>query len=400
MMRNRIIWIALWLLSLVVISFYGGTISYGFFYTMTLIPVFSLLYLLYIYIFFRIYQYTDGRDFVVNDAIPYSFKLINEYHLPFAGIRVKFFSPFSTINDLSDKTEYELMPGSGIIRETTLICHYRGEYEIGIKEVIVTDYFRLFSITYRNNECKRVIVKPQLVRLKSLGSFQMNTNESLVKADKLDVVSREYVQGDDVRFINWSQSARTGNLMTREKIGEEGSGVAIIMDACRYSQGPHIYLPVENKILELTIAIAMFFCEKGILVTEHHMNPRDGVGGSFSDTNKMAGVIQNHVYNNQQFETFYNNMSSVSFDVDNTQELLFSALMRNDEIMCNSVVYMVLPNWSAAADAMSRKLAEQNKNTIIYLISDDINQKIDVSRPDLIDIITISPEAKLEEVIQ
>lgn len=354
---------------------------------MTLIPIFSLLYLLYIFVFFRIYQNTDGRNFVVNDAIAYSFKLINEYHLPFAGIRVIFFSPFSTINELSDKTEYELMPGSGITRETTLVCHYRGEYEIGIKEVVITDYFRLFSIKYKNNECKRVMVAPQLVRLRSLGSLKMQAQDSPAKDDKLDVVSREYIIGDDIRFINWNQSARIGSLMTREKTGEEGNGVTLIMDACRYSSNPYEYLPVENKVLELTIAIAMFFCEKNIGVTQWHLD------------SAINGIHQNYINNNQQFDTFYKHMSSVQFDAVNRQEVLFEALIRNNEILRSAIVYMVLPCWSKAAASLVDKLSERNISTIVYIISDEITKKPEVSRSDLVEIIIISPEAKLEEVI-
>jgi len=384
--KNRIIWIILWLLSLVGISFYGGVVSYGFFYTMTFIPVFSLLYVLYVYIFFRVYQYTDGRNFVVNDAVPYSFKLINEYHIPFAAIRVKFFEPFSSINELSDLTEYELMPGSGITRETTLVCHYRGEYEIGIKELVVSDYFRLFSIKFKNKECKRVIVDPQIVKLESLGSYKMHTMDSLNKADKLDIVSREYAIGDDVRFINWTQTARTGNLMTRERIGEEGNGVAVIMDDCRYSKDPCIYLPSENKILELTIAIAMFFCGKNINVTQMHV-----ISGK---------TKENHIQNNRQFEAFYKQMAAVSFDSKNNQQLMFETAAKNNEIMGCSVVFMVLPRLSAEAISMTDRLAKRNISTVIYLVSDESDQKPNVSRLDLTTIITVSPEAKLEEVIQ
>lgn len=388
MKRNRIIWAVLWLLSLVTISFYGGSVSYGFFYTMTLIPVVSLLYLLYIVAFFRIYQYTDGRDFVVNDAVPYSFKLINEYHLPFVGIRVKFFAPFSTINELSDKTEYELMPGSGITRETTLVCHYRGEYEIGIKEVVVTDYFRLFSIKYKNSETRRVTVLPQLVKLESLGSFQMHVKDSLAKADRPDIVSREYVPGDDVRFINWSQSARTNTLMTREKAGEEGSGVALIMDSCRYSGDPYVYLPIENKVLELTIAIAMFLCEKNIGVTEWHAGAKAG------------DLEQNHVESTPQFSAFYQHISKVNFDSSNTQEAFFGSLMRNGEIQKSAVAYMVLSCLSKAALDLADDFAAKNISTVIYLISDEPANIPKVSRPDLIEIITVSTDSKLEEVIQ
>ena len=39
----------LWILSLVGISFFGGTISYGFFWAITFIPVISIVYLLFVY---------------------------------------------------------------------------------------------------------------------------------------------------------------------------------------------------------------------------------------------------------------------------------------------------------------------------------------------------------------
>jgi len=382
--RNRIIWIVLLVLSIVAISFYGGVVSFGFFYTMLLVPVVSLLYLLYVFIFFRIYQYNDGRQIVVDDPLPYSFKLINEFHLPFVGIRVRFFSPFSTINELSDKTEYELMPHTGITRETTIVCHYRGEYEIGIKEVEVQDYFRLFKIKYLNRESKRVTINPKLVLLENLGSFEMHSQDAMNNLSKLDIVSREYIPGDDVRFINWSQTARTGKLMSRDRIGEEGNGVAIIMDSCRYSADPYVYLPVENKLLELTLAISLYFCNKSIASNEYHF---------------YRQLISQLVENKTQFEDFYKQMSSLIFDSANTQQKLFENLLRDEKIFSSAVVYMILPVWSEYASLVINKLSERNIYTVVYIISDDTDIKPHVPRADLVDIIVISPEAKLEEVL-
>ena len=48
--------LGLWLLSLVAISFYGGAVSYGFFFGLTLVPVVSAVYLLAVYLRFKIYQ--------------------------------------------------------------------------------------------------------------------------------------------------------------------------------------------------------------------------------------------------------------------------------------------------------------------------------------------------------
>jgi len=380
---NRIIWLVLMILSLVGISFYGGAVSYGFFYLMLFIPIVSLLYLLYVFIFFRIYQHNDGSTFVVDEPVPYSFRLINEYHIPFVGIRVRFFSPFSTVNELSDKTEYELMPGTGITRETTIICHYRGEYEIGIKEVEIQDYFRLFKIKYINRESKRVIVNPRKVFLKNLSGHEIHAEDADCNPSKPDILSREYVQGDDVRFINWSQTARTGSLMTRERIGEAGNGVSVIMDACRYSKDPGVFLPVENKLLELTIAISLFFSNKKIVLRNYYFNNEP---------------VSRAVENNLQFEELYKAMANLHFDGENTQKRLFESLLGNEQIFHSAVVYMVLPCWSSYAEHMADALSRRSIYTVAFLINDNTDEKVHVSRSDMVEVIHISPEAKLEEV--
>ena len=51
-----------WLLSLICISFYGGTVSYGFFFGVTLIPVISLIYLVFVYFRFKIFQELGTRN--------------------------------------------------------------------------------------------------------------------------------------------------------------------------------------------------------------------------------------------------------------------------------------------------------------------------------------------------
>lgn len=383
MRRNRIIWLGLFILSLVGISYYGGAISYGFFYAMIFTPLVSLLYLLYVYVFFRIYQYNDGRTFVADDPVPYSFRLINEYHLPFAGIRVRFYSPFSTVNDLSDKTEYELVPNTGITRETTIVCHYRGEYEIGIKEVEIQDYFRLFRIKYVNKEPKRVIVNPKKVFIKNLTGYEIQAKDAPLNASKPDIVTREYVQGDDIRFINWGQTARTGNLMTRNRIGEEGNGISIIADTCRYSDDPYVYLPSENKILELTIAMSLFFGSRNI-ATKEYLYYRQ--------------LLRYVIDNVKQFDESYKVLSSIHFDSESTQKKLFESLMGSDEIFRSSAVYMVLPKWSEYAGQMVDKLSKRGISTVVYLINNDSEEKIHVVRTDMVKVIHISPEAKLEEV--
>ncbi|MBQ3842770.1 MAG: hypothetical protein II820_08775, partial [Ruminiclostridium sp.] len=79
MRRNRIIWFCLWVLSLVGISLKGGAVTYGFFAVLTLVPVFSGLYLFAVYMLFHIYQNLEQRFVTVNEPVRYRFALVNEY---------------------------------------------------------------------------------------------------------------------------------------------------------------------------------------------------------------------------------------------------------------------------------------------------------------------------------
>ena len=92
--RRRILLI-IWILSLVAISNYGGPISYGFFFAVTLLPVISFVYLIFVYSFFKIYQKLDSRDVVCGKSTPYLFILRNEGYYPFASVSVKLFSFYS-----------------------------------------------------------------------------------------------------------------------------------------------------------------------------------------------------------------------------------------------------------------------------------------------------------------
>lgn len=387
MRKNRIIWFCLWVLSIIGISFWGGPVSYGLFAMLTLIPIFSLGYLLCVYFFFHIYQNIENRYVVVNETVPFQFSLVNEYLLLFTGIRVIFFSSFSTINELSDEIEYELLPNTGIKKETRLICHYRGEYKVGIKKIEIQDYFRLFKISYRNKESVSAIVKPQLVKLERLGEIDLENaiKDSASRRLELDILSREYAFGDEPRLINWCQTARTGTLMTREQIGQDYQEIVILMETYRNSKDQMEFIPVENKILEITLAIAYYLSCKYISATEYHYH---------------QGLVRLPVGSNAKFDEFYENLSKVSFDDRNTHKNLCEAVMQRREIFQSSMAFLILSSWSNETERLLGILEDNNLHTVIYMISDDVNCVPDLSNHTRVDLMQISPYADLQEVMR
>lgn len=385
MRRNRIILLVLWVLALIGISVYGGQIAYSVFFLLTLIPVIALLYSFCVFWLFKIYQNLEGHDVICNHPADFYFTLQNESPVPFSGVRVLFYSSFSTISGLCDLTEYEFHPRRGIQKHTKIVCRYRGEYEVGIKKIVIQDFFRLFTISYRNREPFKVYVKPDTVRLTELKSAEIAlaaVRNAMQNPCEPDVVMREYVAGDDPRLINWKVSGAAGKLMLRERIGEEQQGVGIIMESCRYSEKKEQYLPVENKILEAVIALNLFLSERGIPVTTYY---------------RRGALETQNVGKDSGFEELYDRMAAYVFDKDRTAGLLYEEVRRNGTVFEKKAVFLVIHVWGSAAVEFVAELSRNHTAVIVYVVTEE-EVLYDGAIPRT-SVIRVAADAELSEVL-
>ena len=142
---------------------------------------------------------------------------------------------------------------------------------------MVQDFFRLFTVSYRIREPLRVTVKPNIVVLPNLKAKQQSISASKdcrVHLSQPDVTIREYMPYDDRRLIHWRATAAMQKLMVRDRIDEQQKGVGIIMTGKRISKKIETYLPVENKILEIVIALAHFYSSRSIPVYVYYQTER------------------------------------------------------------------------------------------------------------------------------
>jgi uncharacterized protein (DUF58 family) len=302
MLRNRIIFGILWVLSIVGISFYGGPVSYGIFLVLTSVPLISLIYLLYVFFTYRIYQEIGSKDLVANTAVPYFITLQNERRVLFSNIRVQFYTTFSEIAGIDPDREYELSPRSGIKLETNLICRYRGEYEVGIKRITLTDFFDLIRFSFAFPEPLRVKVKPdyETDMIPSDEEDFLSYHEHLRKAEYPDVITGDYVPGDEIKRINWKQTAKTGKLKVRKLTGEERNGILLIPDTCRHSSDEYEYIPSESRILNSLLSLSLYYLKKGIPVSLLAL--------------QKTGTVTASADSEQEFEKFYECVSKLDFD--------------------------------------------------------------------------------------
>lgn len=360
-MKNKkvLIFIALLILALVGISFYGGPVTYVFFWTVIILPPICYLYILLVIRNIKIYQRTEGRDMVCGTPAPFYITLQNEGIFSFSSLRIIFYSSFSTISEIDDGAVYELPPHSSIQRKTKILCKYRGEYFVGIKQIVVKDFLGLFSVTYKIKEPLNVIVSPAIIKLP-----KTEEKELLIDADRdnrmkkpvPDIPVREYVQGDDIRFLNWKASASMQKLMVRERRGEEKSGIAIIMDPGRYGETTEEYLPPENKVIEQVLALSLYNAESNI--------PTD-VFYRTSQPEKLS------IRSTGDFDALYNVMRRYMFRDDADMKKFLGELYDNAWLSSYRMLVFVSQNWSDEEAEWGKNINTDLMPVRIYLVGDE-----------------------------
>jgi len=370
--------------SLAAITFYGGAASYGLFFGITLLPAVSLLHIACVYFRFKIYQEVGSRDMVCGRPERYFFVLKNEDYFAFSSVSIGLFSDFSYVEEIPGDTEYELLPGENFTYETRLVCRYRGEYEVGVKEVVVTDFLKLFRVRYENRGVIKALVRPRLVHLDELKSIA-DTPAALVRETnaqtQADILVREYVPGDPPGQIHWKAAARTGKLMTRIRTGEEKQGISILCDMTRFSRREEEYLPLENKQLEALLALGYFFAGKDMGFDAYYAQER--------------GVCR-QVRGLKDFELFYESVSQVVFDEEGDFRNLLDQVMAQGLLWKSKMVFMVLHLLNDEVMEASQRLAAGGVLSVLYVVADQIPEEYVRQSTERRRIVMIPVEAGLE----
>lgn len=363
MRLRKWILLGLWFLSLIAISLYGGAVSYGIFWGITFIPVVSMLYLILVYFNLRILQQIESRDMICGQPMPYFFLLQNDSFCVFSSISVNLFSSFSSVEDLPGDTEYELLPGERFSFETRLTCKYRGEYEVGVKEIIMTDFFRLFRIRYRIPSAIKALVLPKITRVTGLTSIESLTpipkKESLKDLAEPDFAVRDYSFGDSLKQIHWKSTAREQKLKTRNLTGEEKQGISLLWDTRRYSRDPKCYLPIEDKILEAVLAIGLFLAEKNT---------------PFTAWSGQKGILLSHVEGVWDFDRFYKQVSQIQFDQEEDFQKTLLEASENPGILESKIIFCVLHQLNGEILTLTDRLERSGILVVLYLVTDENTQ--------------------------
>lgn len=191
-----------------------------------------------------------------NYTFPVSTKIIDE--IPFQ-FQVRNFEIIRKIKaNTADEFNYDLRPTE------------RGEYFFGNLNVYVCSPLKLISrrFTFDNNQM--VPTYPSYIQLRKYDLIAFSNKLSQYGIKKIRRIGhtmefeqiKEYVQGDDIRTLNWKATAKKNTLMVNQFQDEKSQSVYLAIDKGRMMQMPFEGLSLLDYAINSALVISNVILKK------------------------------------------------------------------------------------------------------------------------------------------
>lgn len=231
----------------------------------------------------------------IIDEIPHQFQIRN------------FLFQTSLEPSASKTLEYKLRPVK------------RGEYKFGALNVYTSTKIGFIARRYRFAQQQMIPVYPSYLQMRKYELLAISNRLTEAGIKKIRKVGRnqefeqikEYVQGDDIRTINWKATARRNNLMVNHYQDEKSQQVYCVIDKGRIMKMPFEQMSLLDYAINASLVIsniAMNKDDKAGLITFSHqietiLPARKGLA-------QMQGILeilykQNTTFKESNFEKLY-----------------------------------------------------------------------------------------------
>lgn len=191
-------------------------------------------------------HYTFSILVKVIDEIPFQFQ-------------VRDFKILKTVKASSQKEfGYDLRPTE------------RGEYHFGALNLYVSSPLRLVSRRYKFEENKMVPAYPSFIQLRKYDLLAFSNNLFQYGIKRIRRIGhtmefeqiKEYVQGDDLRTLNWKATAKKNALMVNQFQDEKSQSVYMAIDKGRVMQMPFDGLSLLDYAINSTLVLSNVILKK------------------------------------------------------------------------------------------------------------------------------------------
>ncbi len=146
----------------------------------------------------------------------------------------------------------------------------RGEYHFGSLHIYASSKIGLIKRRYSFDKAAMVKVYPSFIQMKKYDFLAIDNRLTQFGLKKIRRIGhtmefeqiKEYVQGDDIRTVNWKATAKHGNLMVNQYQDEKSQPIYAIIDASRVMKMPFKELSLLDYAINSTLAFSNIALKK------------------------------------------------------------------------------------------------------------------------------------------
>lgn len=262
----------------------------------------------------------------------------------------------------------------------------RGEYHFGKINVFASVLFQLIRKRYQFEEPVMVPVYPSFLQMRKYQLMAISNRLSEVGIKKVRRIGhsmefeqiKEYVQGDDVRTINWKATARKAQIMVNNFTDEKSQQVYCVIDKGRAMKMPFEGLSLLDYAVNASLVllnIALLKQDKAGLITFSEKL------SSFLKADKKA------VQMNSILEVLYNQRTRY---LESDFEKLYSLLRTKVSQRSLIVLFTNFESMSGMQRQLPflRKIAANHLLVVVFFENTELKQLLDKPADDLESIYT------------
>ncbi|MBE6657989.1 MAG: DUF58 domain-containing protein [Ruminococcaceae bacterium] len=237
-----------------------------------LLPPLLVLYVLTCHLFVSESNTVEAETIQKEVPLEYEILIANNGFLPYPFVDADIQYPSSDgVHCETKRVSCSLAPMGTFRILDRAVFHYRGGYEIGIRDLYVYDPLKLFRIRMQRDNLRPVFVMPRRPVIVTDGegaASEVNTTEvrNLRGADRTELTEiKEYRMGDGLRDIHWKLSSKTQDLMVKHYGMNACRSVCFLPDLGENYTDPYrrglytddINLCCADAVTEMTIALML-----------------------------------------------------------------------------------------------------------------------------------------------
>ena len=217
-------------------------------------------------------QTLDPETAVSGERVLMHIEVHNEFAVPFCHLILKCGTVRSAFDGEPRRYYGSVSPFSREMADIEIYCPYRGEYAVGVLEVEATDIFGLLKWRrriekIRAEEKKTLLVYPRCPELIRGTQIQREDDGSAEtpysRAEELSSIAeiRDFRDGDPLKRVHWTLSARQQKLLVREFEGTVAAESVIVLDCTDHGLKGEDAARLEDTMTETAAAFARLFCD-------------------------------------------------------------------------------------------------------------------------------------------